>query len=70
MNEVLEEEIRRLLGSNNKACYVLLSCDEPEADGHMQVQMTYEGDPTLAVYLLESARFQIEEQCALDLPDE
>ena len=38
------------------ACYVLITCGEPSKDGKMQVEMTYEGDPILAAYLVESAQ--------------
>ncbi len=47
----LEEQ---LLADEN-ACYVLITCGNPSADGEMQVEMTYEGDRVLASYLLESA---------------
>lgn len=38
------------------ACYVLITCGEPSQDGKMQVEMTYQGDPLLAAYLVESAQ--------------
>ncbi|NGX61466.1 MAG: hypothetical protein K940chlam9_00952 [Chlamydiae bacterium] len=37
-------------------CYIVISCGKPAADGKMQVEMSYEGDPTLASYLLENAQ--------------
>lgn len=40
---------------DDNACYVLITCGRPSSDGHMQVEMTYEGDKVLASYLLESA---------------
>jgi hypothetical protein len=40
----------------DQACYVLITCGKPSADGKMSVEMTYEGDPTLASYLLENAQ--------------
>lgn len=42
--------------TEDKACYILITCGEPAADGKMSVEMTYEGDPTLASYLLENAQ--------------
>ncbi|MCH9630924.1 MAG: hypothetical protein S4CHLAM37_09340 [Chlamydiia bacterium] len=49
--------------SNGKhACYVLITCGEPSADGNMQVEMTYEGDRVLASYLIESAQGLLEDQ--------
>lgn len=44
------------------ACYVLITCGEPGADGNMQVEMTYEGDRVLASYLIESAQGLLEDQ--------
>lgn len=38
------------------AAYVLITCAEPNRDGKMQVEMTYEGDPSLASYLIENAQ--------------
>jgi hypothetical protein len=37
-------------------CYVLITCDAPAEDGHMQVRMTYEGDASLAACLLQGAQ--------------
>jgi len=44
------------------ACYVLITCGQPSADGKMQVEMTYEGDPTLAAYLIENAQGFIDQE--------
>jgi hypothetical protein len=38
----------------NAFCYVLITCSEPEADGKMQVEMTYEGDQVLSTYLVRT----------------
>ena len=42
--------------NEDQACYVLITCGKPSADGKMSVEMTYEGDPVLAAYLLENAQ--------------
>lgn len=42
--------------SDNNTCYVLITCGAPSKDGKMQVEMTYQGDPVLAAYLVESAQ--------------
>lgn len=45
--------------NNNKkkaTCYVLITCGEPNEEGKMDVEMTYEGEPILAAYLLENAQ--------------
>ncbi len=44
------------------ACKIFITCDQPAADGKMSVEMTYEGDPTLAAYLLERAQSFIEHE--------
>ncbi|MEI8365244.1 MAG: hypothetical protein WCF65_02390 [Parachlamydiaceae bacterium] len=49
------------------ACYVLITCDEPSDDGKMQVEMSYEGDATLAAYILQGAQFHISEE-GIDRP--
>ncbi len=48
-------EIKKALSENN-TCYVLITCSEATKDGKMKVEMTYEGDPILAAYLVESAQ--------------
>lgn len=40
----------------DQACYILITCAKPSADGKRAVEMTYEGDPTLVSYLLENAQ--------------
>ncbi len=42
------------------ACYVLITCGHPTDDGKMEVELTYDGDPTLAAYLLQNAQEFIE----------
>jgi hypothetical protein len=61
MRRDIQKQIRKTLAKNH-ACYVLITCDEPSSDGDMQVQMTYEGDATLAAYLLQGAQCFIDEQ--------
>lgn len=54
------EKVKNVLSKKN-ACYVLIACSEPSDDGKMEVEMTYEGDATLAAYLLESAQGTIDD---------
>ncbi len=49
------EEIKEKLKEDH-ACYVLITCSTPSEKGEMQVEMSYEGDETLAAYLVESAQ--------------
>lgn len=37
-------------------CFVLIACGEPTGTGQLEVEMVYEGDPSLAAYLIESAQ--------------
>lgn len=43
-------------------CYVLITCDAPSDDGKMNVEMSYEGDASLAAYLLQGAQSFMDEQ--------
>ena len=52
-------EVKQTLAEDH-ACYVLITCGRPAKDGKMEVEMTYQGDPTLAAYLVESAHNLIE----------
>ncbi len=64
MNESVEglsqEELRKYL-AKQFPCFVLITCGEPTAEGKMEVEMIYEGDCSLAAYLIESAQTFIEE---------
>ncbi len=53
--EVSLQSIKKTLSKKN-ACYVLITCGPPQEDGKMQVEMSYDGDESLAAYLLESAQ--------------
>ena len=53
--------VKRAFGSR-KICYVLISCEEPNSRGEMEVEMTYDGDKYLASYLVQSAMQLLEEQ--------
>ena len=48
-------DVKKSLADDN-ACYVLITCAAPSEDGKMKVEMTYQGDPVLAAYLVESAQ--------------
>lgn len=48
--------------ADKEICYVLIKCKEPNEKGDMQVEMTYEGDPVLASYLIETAQGMIDPQ--------
>jgi hypothetical protein len=46
--------------TNKNACYILITCGRPSDEGKMEVEMTYEGEPSLAAYLIESAHHLLE----------
>ena len=48
------------------ACRILITCDHPSDDGKMNVEMSYDGDPTLASYLLERAQGYINQEDEAD----
>jgi len=53
-NEALMEKIKNTIG-NQCACFVLITCSAPSAEGKMEVQMHFEGDESLASFLVENA---------------
>jgi hypothetical protein len=56
MNKIVraEKNAMQKIGADC-ACYVLISCTRPDANGQMEVQMNYEGDESLASFLVASA---------------
>lgn len=46
---------------DNHICYVLIACGKANESGDMEVEMMYEGDRSLASYLIESAQGLLEE---------
>lgn len=61
MKVKIDTEIKEKL-ANKYACYVLIACDSPTEEGKMNVEMSYEGDPLLAAYLLQGAQNYLEDQ--------
>lgn len=66
MTRGVDKELRKALAKDH-ACFVLITCSEPSDHGQMQVEMTYEGDPTLAAYLLHSAQSYLDD---IDIDDD
>jgi hypothetical protein len=60
------EKIKKTLGENH-TCYVLITCNESAVDGEMQVQMDYEGDESLAAFLVDNAGQIFDERLCRDL---
>lgn len=67
MRDRIQKDIRKTLAKNH-ACYILITCDEPTADGSMNVEISYEGDSTVASYLLQGAQTFMDEQECLHHP--
>lgn len=61
----LSKQIRKALAKDH-ACFVLVTCSEPDKEGHMEVEMNYEGDSMLAAYLLQSAQKCLDERVCLE----
>lgn len=61
MKRGVEKRLKDSLAKKH-VCYVLITCDAPSDGGEMEVEMTYEGDATLAAYLLQGAQTFIDEQ--------
>ncbi len=69
MTNKMSKSVKKEL-SKNHACYVLITCEKPSEDGNMHVEMTYEGDASLASYLLQGAQNIIDEQCEEEAANE
>jgi hypothetical protein len=61
MNNATLKQIKNKLAKEH-VCYVLITCEKASEDGNLQVEMCYEGDATLASYLLHGAQLIIDEQ--------
>jgi hypothetical protein len=61
-NEEILAELKRTLGAKWSCC-VLITCTEPEKNGKMEVEMNFDGDETLAAFLVENASQVFEERC-------
>lgn len=61
MNKRSRKHLQEAL-DKNPSCYVLITCGQPSEDGQMQVEMTYQGDATLAAYLLQGAQSFIDQE--------
>lgn len=57
----IHKRIKKLLEKDFDG-YVLVTCKPAGLDGKMQVEMSYDGDPVLAAYLMEGAQGYLEEE--------
>ncbi|MBI3508165.1 MAG: hypothetical protein HY069_00820 [Chlamydiia bacterium] len=61
VEEVLMAKVKSAIG-DPCACFVLITCSEPSETGQMEVKMHFEGDETLASFLVESASAVFDER--------
>ena len=45
----------------NDGLFIMITCAPPSEDGKIQVEMTYEGDPFVVLYILKKAQEQFEQ---------
>lgn len=51
----VHKDLKKMLKKGYKG-YVLITCRPQTEDGHMEVEMSYDGDPVLASFLMEGAQ--------------
>jgi len=61
MRQDIHKRVKKLLERDFEG-YVLVTCRPATANGQMQVEMSYEGDPILAAYLMDGAQQYLEEE--------
>lgn len=61
MKPYVNKRVKNTLSKNN-ACYVLITCNDSSENGKMEVEMSYQGDASLASYLLQGAQSALDEQ--------
>lgn len=58
------KNIREALTKDLASC-VLITCEYPENNGQMKVELNYHGDPTLVSFLLQGAQQLVDEETEL-----
>jgi hypothetical protein len=62
------EKLMELLAKEH-SCFILITCDNKSSDGNMNVNMTYEGDPALASYLLDGAKARVDAEIEAEVSE-
>jgi len=57
----VHKHVRKLLKKDFQG-YVLITCTPASKDGKMQVEMSYDGDPVLAAYMMEGAQQHLDSE--------
>ena len=52
--EMVLSRVKKSLGTHC-ACCVLITCSEPNAEGNMEIEMSFDGEESLAAFLVENA---------------
>ena len=52
--------------SKSKKGYVLITCGHPNEEGKMEVDFSFDGDPLIVSYLMESAQNILDENEAME----
>jgi len=68
MESEMHKEAAKLLKKKN-ACYVLITCQEPNDLGDMNVEMSYSGDECLAAFLIENAQMHLDDELNYKVAD-
>jgi len=53
--------IKKEKATDDHACTITITCGQPSDSGNMAVELTWDGDPVLASYLLENVQGVIAE---------
>lgn len=54
--------------SKKHACYILITCDKPNGNDQMHVEMSHAGDIELVSYLLQGAQDVVDQQLEDESP--
>lgn len=58
----IHNDVKKKL-ADKQMCYILITCTIPEEEnGKLNVEMSYDGDPALASYLIQGAQNFFEDQ--------
>lgn len=55
VHDIAKAKVEEVL-KDSSAGFVLITCSLPKKDGRMDVEMSFDGDPDLAAYLVDNAK--------------
>ncbi|MEN9343626.1 MAG: hypothetical protein RLZZ453_413 [Chlamydiota bacterium] len=59
--KISRQDLKEIL-TERYPCFVLMTCGNASAEGKIEVEMMYDGDASLAAYMIESAQMFIEDE--------